>query len=263
MPTPLTAAIAASLQEPPRDHTRDSFLTRASFLVNKRLLARESSQATSQATPKKNLARGTFLVSCTTGLAASTAALAATIPTTSTTGDPGHDDGPHNNGFINAASMAGATCTSADKAGTFPVDCTTGLPASAAALAAMIPSRSTTSNPGHDDGPHDDRFIDAASTAGATCTSVNKAGTFMVGCTTGPAASAATLASTISTTATPEAIPATTTDPTTTRTSTWPLLPVQHVPLLHDHPHRHRYCSSLNDGDDINSGRSRPRQRSP
>ena len=33
-----------------------------------------------------------------TGLTTSAAALATTISATSMTGDPGHDDGPHNNG---------------------------------------------------------------------------------------------------------------------------------------------------------------------
>ena len=202
MPTSLSAAIAASSREHPRDHTSDSFLTRAPFLVNERLLAREPSRATSRAT-EKPLKRGTSLVSFSSGLAASAAALVATISRTSTTGDPGgHNDGPHNNRSIEVASTAGSPGTPmVESTGTPMVESIGTLAASAAALASTISTTSMTGDDGHDDGPNNkgstNVSINVASLAGTICTPTNRAGTVPVDvtcCMTGLTATATTLA---------------------------------------------------------------------
>ena len=230
--------------------------------MNERLLAREPSRATLRLrATEKPLERGTSLVSFSSGPAASTTALAVTIPTLSTTGDPGgHDDGPHHNGSIGVASTAGLLGTIADEAGTPMVEyigtpnasavalgvsttsTTTGDPvghndrthhngsievastagspgtpmveytptmvefigtlaASAAALATTISTTLTTGDDGHNDGPHNKGFINVASTARSSGTFADEAGTFMVSCMTGLAASAASKISTTTTAA--------------------------------------------------------------
>ena len=55
---------------------------------------------------------GTLPVCCSTTLTATATDLASTIATTATAGNPGHDDGAHDDGTVNVASMAGTTCTS-------------------------------------------------------------------------------------------------------------------------------------------------------
>ena len=98
---------------------------------------------------------GTPMVESIGTLAASAAALALTISTTSMTGDDGHDDGPNNKGFINVASTARSSGTFANKAGTFMVGCMTGLVASAAALASTILMTATAGAPSINDGNAD------------------------------------------------------------------------------------------------------------
>ena len=106
-----------------------------------------------------------------TGLATSAAALAATISTVATVGDPGHDDRSwHNDDTVNLAPTAGSSCTSANKAGTFPEGCTTGFAASAVVLASMISTTATAGAPGLDDGPHANGVIIVASKASTTST---------------------------------------------------------------------------------------------
>ena len=174
--TPLMEAHAASSGETTCDHTRDSFLTRATFLSKNRLLTREPSQETSRETPPKN----PFERDYSTCLAAPAAALVATILTTSTTGDPGgHDNGPHHNGSIGVASTAGSLGNFADEAGTPMVEYIGTPTASGAALAATI--LTTLSDPGgHDDGLYNNGFIKVASMAGSLGTFANEAGTPMV-----------------------------------------------------------------------------------
>ena len=163
----------------------ESSLTSASTLVKERLLARETSQANVRPTPETPLARGTFLVSCTTGPAASAATLDLTTSSTLMTG---HDNETHVNGNTNVTSTAGAAGTYAEKAGTFPVGSPTGLAASAASM--ILTTTTAAGAPGLDDGPRVYRAIDVASTAGTTCTFVDA----ICGM-TGPSVSAATIAS--------------------------------------------------------------------
>ena len=116
------------------------------------------------------------------GLATPAAALAATILTTLTTGDPGSpDDGPHHNGSIKVASKTGSSSTFADEDGT-PMVKAVGTPtASAAALVSTISTTLTTRDPGsHDDVPHHNGSIEVASTAGSSGTFADEAGTPMV-----------------------------------------------------------------------------------